>query len=110
MLNKELLESQLAELPLYVYEFIDPAEPMPPPAEFLARRRTFPAGTWGSVFKNPPGDFAGRLLEEAGAKGLRTALMRCAFLPALRFLGMKKTALFRTVLLLVCFFSSSHSP
>jgi predicted metal-binding protein len=26
MLNKELLESQLAELPLYVYEFIDPAE------------------------------------------------------------------------------------
>ena len=26
MLNKEMLESQLAELPLYVYEFIDPAE------------------------------------------------------------------------------------
>ena len=26
MLNKELLEGQLAELPLYVYEFIDPAE------------------------------------------------------------------------------------
>ena len=26
MLDKELLEGQLAELPLYVYEFIDPAE------------------------------------------------------------------------------------
>ena len=26
MLNKELLEQQLAELPLYVYEFIDPAK------------------------------------------------------------------------------------
>ncbi|HEX9934538.1 MAG TPA: UDP-N-acetylenolpyruvoylglucosamine reductase, partial [bacterium] len=25
----------------------------------------------GSVFKRPPGDFAGRLIEEAGCKGLR---------------------------------------
>jgi UDP-N-acetylmuramate dehydrogenase len=25
----------------------------------------------GSVFRNPPGDFAGRLLEQAGCKGLR---------------------------------------
>ena len=41
------------------------------PADFLARRKNFPPGTKGSVFKNPPGDFAGRLLEEAGAKGLR---------------------------------------
>ena len=40
-------------------------------ADFLARRKNFPPGTKGSVFKNPPGDFAGRLLEEAGAKGLR---------------------------------------
>ena len=40
-------------------------------ADFLARRRKFPSGTKGSVFKNPPGDFAGRLLETAGAKGLR---------------------------------------
>ena len=38
---------------------------------FLARRRKFPAGTYGSFFKNPPDDFAGRLLEEAGAKELR---------------------------------------
>ena len=38
---------------------------------YLSRRRKFPPGTKGSVFKNPPGDFAGRLLEEAGAKSLR---------------------------------------
>ena len=39
--------------------------------DFLAKRRRFPSGTYGSFFKNPPGDFAGRLLEEAGAKDLR---------------------------------------
>lgn len=38
--------------------------------EYLSRRPKFPAGTKGSVFKNPQGDFAGRLLEEAGVKGL----------------------------------------
>ena len=41
------------------------------PAFYLARRRKFPAGTYGSFFKNPPGDYAGRLLEAAGAKELR---------------------------------------
>ena len=40
-------------------------------AGFLARRKRFPAHTWGSFFKNPPGDFAGRLLESVGAKDLR---------------------------------------
>lgn len=39
-------------------------------ASFLARRRKFPSGTKGSVFKNPDGDFAGRLLESAGVKGM----------------------------------------
>lgn len=41
---------------------------------FLARRKaTQPQGypTAGSVFKNPPGDSAGRLIEQAGGKGLR---------------------------------------
>ena len=38
--------------------------------EFLAKRKRFPAGTWGSFFKNPAGDFAGRLLESVGAKQL----------------------------------------
>jgi len=42
-------------------------------AEYLARRRQtqpldYPSA--GSVFKNPPGHYAGRLIEEAGAKGL----------------------------------------
>ena len=39
--------------------------------DYLARRRRFPPGTFGSFFKNPPGDFAGRLLESVGAKGMR---------------------------------------
>ncbi len=42
-------------------------------AEYTARRRrTQPAGrSLGSTFKNPPGDYAGRLIEAAGLKGAR---------------------------------------
>ena len=36
------------------------------------RKRTQPPGaSMGSVFKNPPGDYAGRLIEAAGLKGTR---------------------------------------
>ena len=36
------------------------------------RRRTQPTGKCaGSIFKNPPGDYSGRIIEELGLKGLR---------------------------------------
>ena len=41
------------------------------PEFYLSKRLRFPPGTFGSFFKNPPGDYAGRLLEAVGAKGLR---------------------------------------
>ncbi|MEA3346350.1 MAG: UDP-N-acetylmuramate dehydrogenase [Chloroflexota bacterium] len=42
-------------------------------ADYFARRRaTQPSlPSVGSVFKNPPGDYAGRLIEAAGLKGMR---------------------------------------
>jgi UDP-N-acetylmuramate dehydrogenase len=42
-------------------------------AEFVIRRRSTqpPGASMGSMFKNPPGDFAGRLIETAGLKGTR---------------------------------------
>jgi UDP-N-acetylmuramate dehydrogenase len=41
-------------------------------AEYLKVRKNQPSGpSAGSVFKNPPGDFAGRLIEASGLKGLR---------------------------------------
>ena len=48
-----------------------PAAQNPGVEYYLAKRRKFPACTKGSVFKNPQGDFAGRLLEAAGVKGLK---------------------------------------
>ena len=42
-------------------------------SEFSERRKaTQPLGaSMGSIFKNPPGDFAGRLIDAAGLKGTR---------------------------------------
>ncbi len=50
---------------------LKPVSSGPGAEEYLAKRRKFPSGTKGSVFKNPEGDFAGRLLEAAGAKELK---------------------------------------
>jgi UDP-N-acetylmuramate dehydrogenase len=49
----------------------DPAELAGRADEFVARRRATqpPGASVGSMFKNPPGDFAGRLIEAAGLKG-----------------------------------------
>jgi UDP-N-acetylmuramate dehydrogenase len=51
----------------------DPARLQARVEEFVAhRRRTQPPGaSIGSMFKNPPGDYAGRLIEAAGLKGKR---------------------------------------
>lgn len=47
------------------------ALPASSPSDYLSRRKQFPAGTYGSFFKNPPNDFAGRLLEAVGAKDMK---------------------------------------
>jgi UDP-N-acetylmuramate dehydrogenase len=52
----------------------DPARLQARLDEFVAhRKRTQPPGaSIGSMFQNPPGDYAGRLIEAAGLKGLRS--------------------------------------
>ncbi len=57
--------------------------------EFLAhRRRTQPPGaSMGSMFKNPSGDYAGRLIEAAGLKGLQIGRAQISELHANFFLN-----------------------
>jgi len=52
------------------------------------RKRTQPGGaSWGSMFKNPPGDYAGRLIEAAGLKGERRGEAEISTLHANFFLN-----------------------
>jgi hypothetical protein len=53
------------------YELVEDLPAAGDAAVYRARRRAFPPGTKGSVFKNPPNLSAGALLEAAGCKGLR---------------------------------------
>ncbi len=59
------------ELRLREGNFTESAAAMQADREY--RRRTQPLNlpTWGSTFRNPPGDHAGRLIEAAGLKGHR---------------------------------------
>ena len=52
------------------------------------RKRTQPGGaSWGSMFKNPSGDYAGRLIEAAGLKGERRGEAEISTLHANFFLN-----------------------
>ena len=77
-LKEELLDSNRAAKPVILAAGFDlpqsdPSELMRRADENLARRRaTQPVEpSAGSIFRNPPGDYAGRLIESLGLKGYR---------------------------------------
>ena len=57
------------------------------------RRRTQPPGaSLGSIFKNPPGDYAGRLIEAAGLKGKRLGAVQVSPVHANFFVNLSADA------------------
>jgi UDP-N-acetylmuramate dehydrogenase len=74
-------------------------------SEYTAhRRRTQPSGaSLGSVFKNPPGDYAGRLIEACGLKGCTIGTAQVSTVHANFFLsdGQTRAADYRALIELV---------
>lgn len=67
------------------------------------RRRTQPAGaSLGSIFKNPLGDFAGRLVEAAGLKGARVGSVQVSPVHANFFINSGDAASARDYYQLIC--------
>ncbi|MDE2853141.1 MAG: UDP-N-acetylmuramate dehydrogenase [Chloroflexota bacterium] len=67
------------------------------------RRRTQPAGaSLGSIFKNPHGDFAGRLVEAAGLKGARVGSVQVSPVHANFFINSGDAASARDYYQLIC--------
>ncbi len=64
---------QIVVAAYFLLELRDPSEISTAIAKIIdLRQQRLPGGAHsGSVFKNPVGDFAGRLLDEAGCKGMR---------------------------------------
>lgn len=75
--RSSILKREPADIVILTAEFhLQPGQPDEIQAQMDAytayRRRTQPPGaSMGSMFKNPPGDYAGRLIEAAGLKGTR---------------------------------------
>ena len=66
------------------------------------RRSTQPPGaSLGSIFKNPPGDFAGRLIEACGLKGLRVGSVQVSPVHANFFVNIGGSATARDYLGLI---------
>jgi UDP-N-acetylmuramate dehydrogenase len=83
----------------------DPAAVQARMSEYTAhRRRTQPSGaSLGSVFKNPPGDYAGRLIEACGLKGCTIGTAQVSTVHANFFLsdGQTRAADYRALIELV---------
>lgn len=74
LLKRDLLTGRAARVVLAATFALtpgDPAELARRADQFVARRKATqpPGASIGSMFKNPPGDYAGRLIEAAGLKG-----------------------------------------
>ena len=63
------------------------------------RRRTQPPGaSMGSMFKNPPGDYAGRLIEAAGLKGTRVGGVEISTVHANFFINYNSSSVHKPIL------------